>query len=96
VINFSFTKNTGPARRANIQLLGQNIPITQGIVAMPAALNGVQWLNSGTVQFNFTNIPNFAAGMVGFGSDRRTPPFCPVEDFYLLAGGFYAPSPIAA
>jgi hypothetical protein len=58
VVSFSFSANTGPARTANITLLGQTIPITQGVVGTPPMLTGVQVLTSGALQFAFTNNPS--------------------------------------
>jgi hypothetical protein len=56
VVSFSFTDNTtGPSRTANITLLGQTIPITQGTIGTPPTLIGVQWLGGGVLQFGFTN-----------------------------------------
>jgi hypothetical protein len=56
VVSFSFTANTGPSRTANISLLGQTIPITQGVIGTPPTLTGVQMLGSGILQFGFANI----------------------------------------
>jgi hypothetical protein len=55
VISFSFTANPGPARTANIALLGQIIPVTQQAIALPPTLTGVQVLGSGVLQFAFSN-----------------------------------------
>jgi len=55
VVSFSFTSNTGPARTANITLLGQTIPITQGTIGTPSILTGAQTLGNGVLQFGFTN-----------------------------------------
>jgi sugar lactone lactonase YvrE len=57
VVSFSFTANTGPARTANITLLGQTIPITQGVIGTPPTLTGAQMLGNGVVQFVFSNTP---------------------------------------
>ncbi len=58
MVSFSFTANTGPARTANITLLGQTIPITQGTVGTPPMLTGLQVLGGNVFQFAFTNSPN--------------------------------------
>jgi DNA-binding beta-propeller fold protein YncE len=58
VVSFAFTANTGPARTAHITLLGQVIPITQGIIGSPPTLTGLQMLGSGAFQFAFTNTPS--------------------------------------
>jgi sugar lactone lactonase YvrE len=60
VVSFSFTANTGPARTANITLLGQTIPITQGTIGTPPTLIGVPNSGNGAVQFSFTNTPSAA------------------------------------
>ena len=57
VVSFSFTANTGPARTANITLLGQTIPVTQGLIGTPPALASLQMLGNGVLQFSFTNTP---------------------------------------
>ena len=57
VVSFSFTANTGPARTANITLLGQSIPITQGVIGTPPTLSGAKMLSNGVLQFAFTNTP---------------------------------------
>jgi hypothetical protein len=54
-VSFSFTANTGPARTANISLLGQTIPVTQGTVGTPPMLTGVQMLGGNILQFGFSN-----------------------------------------
>jgi hypothetical protein len=56
VVSFSFTANTGPARTANITLLGQIIPITQGVIGTPPILTGAQMLGNGVLQFSLTNV----------------------------------------
>ena len=56
VVSFSFTANTGPARTADITLLGQSIPITQGTIGTPPTLTGVQMLGGDVLQFDFTDI----------------------------------------
>jgi DNA-binding beta-propeller fold protein YncE len=58
VVSFSFTANSGPARTANISLLGQIIPITQGVIGTPPSLTGIQMLGNGVLQFGFTNNPS--------------------------------------
>jgi DNA-binding beta-propeller fold protein YncE len=55
VVSFSFTANTGSARTAHINLLGQSIPVTQGIIGTPPMLAGAQILGNGILQFGFTN-----------------------------------------
>jgi DNA-binding beta-propeller fold protein YncE len=55
VVSFSFTANTGSARTAHITLLGQSIPITQGVIGTPPTLTGMQMLGNGACQFSFTN-----------------------------------------
>jgi serine/threonine-protein kinase len=55
VISFSFAENTGAARTANITLLGQTIPITQGTIGTPPTLTAAQVLTNGVLQFSFTN-----------------------------------------
>ena len=57
VVSFSFTANTGPARTAHINLLGQSIPITQGVIGTPPSFTGAQMMGNGVVQFAFTNTP---------------------------------------
>ena len=57
VVSFSFTANTGSARTAHITLLGQSIPITQGLIGTPPNLTGAQMPGNGVLQFAFTNIP---------------------------------------
>jgi hypothetical protein len=64
VVSFSFTANTGPARTANITLLGQTIPITQGVIGTPPPLSGAQMLANGAFQFSFTNNPGAAFTVV--------------------------------
>jgi sugar lactone lactonase YvrE len=57
VVSFSFTANTGSNRRANIILLGQNIPITQEATgASLPNFTGFQMLNGGVLQFGVTNV----------------------------------------
>jgi sugar lactone lactonase YvrE len=58
VVRFSFTANSGPARTANITLLGQSIPITQGVIGTPPTLTVAQELGNGVLQFSFTNNPS--------------------------------------
>jgi hypothetical protein len=58
VVSFSFTANTGPARTANIALLGQTIPITQGVLGTSPTLTDALVLGNGVVQFAFTNTPS--------------------------------------
>jgi len=58
IVSYSFTTNSGPARTAHISLLGQIIPITQGLLGTPPTVSSVQLLGSGAVQFAFTNIPS--------------------------------------
>jgi sugar lactone lactonase YvrE len=55
VVSFYFAANPGPARTANINLLGTNIPITQGTIGTSPILSNVQMLQNGVVQFAFTN-----------------------------------------
>jgi DNA-binding beta-propeller fold protein YncE len=57
VVGFSFAANTGPARTANITLLGQTIPVTQGVIGTPPILAGVQMLGNGVCQLCFSNTP---------------------------------------
>jgi DNA-binding beta-propeller fold protein YncE len=56
-VSFSFAPNSGPARTAHISLLGQSIPITQGVIGTPPTLIGAQLVGNGAFQFSFTNIP---------------------------------------
>jgi hypothetical protein len=56
--SFSFTANAGPSRTAHIALLGQSIPITQGVIGTPPILTSVQMLGNGVLQFAFTNNPS--------------------------------------
>jgi DNA-binding beta-propeller fold protein YncE len=56
VVSFAFTTNMDPARIAHISLLGQLVPITQGLIGTPPNLTGVQMLGNGVIQFSFTNI----------------------------------------
>ena len=58
VVSFAFTTNVGPARTAHINLLGQSIAITQGLVGTTPNLTGVQNLGNGVIQFSFTNNPS--------------------------------------
>jgi hypothetical protein len=58
IVSFSFTANSGSARTANISLLGQTIPITQGVIGTPPSLTGIQMLRNGVLQFDFTNNPS--------------------------------------
>jgi uncharacterized repeat protein (TIGR03803 family) len=58
VISFSFTANNGSSRTATITVLGQAIPITQGIIGTPPILTGLQLLANGVIQFAFTNSPS--------------------------------------
>lgn len=55
VVSFSFTANSGAARTANITLLGQTIPITQGTIGVPPLLTGIELLTNGLLRFSFTN-----------------------------------------
>jgi sugar lactone lactonase YvrE len=57
VVSFSFTANSGPARTAHVALLGETIPITQGVIGTPPTLTGGQMLSDGVFQFTFTNTP---------------------------------------
>ncbi len=58
VVGFAFTTNSGPARTAHIQLLGQTISVGQGLIGTPPQLTGVQMLGNGEIQFSFTNNPS--------------------------------------
>jgi hypothetical protein len=42
---------------ANITLLGQTIPVTQGVIGTPPILAGVQMLGNGVCQLCFSNTP---------------------------------------
>ncbi|HZM03685.1 MAG TPA: BACON domain-containing carbohydrate-binding protein [Candidatus Saccharimonadales bacterium] len=64
IVSFSFTANTGPARTANINLLGQTIPIIQGVIGTPPTLTGLQMQANGVFQFTFTNTPRAAFTVV--------------------------------
>jgi sugar lactone lactonase YvrE len=64
VVSFSFTADIGPARTANITLLGQTIPITQGVIGTAPTLTGMQVLGNGVFQFAFTNTPGAAFTVV--------------------------------
>jgi streptogramin lyase len=57
VVRFFFSAYTGPVRTAHISVLGQSIPITQGVIGTPPVLTGAQMLNDGAVQFAFSNTP---------------------------------------
>jgi len=57
VVSFSFPINTGPSRTAHINLLGQTLSITQGVIGTPPNLTGVQMLGNGAFQFAFTSTP---------------------------------------
>jgi len=56
VVSFSFTA-AASNRTAHITLLGQSIPVTQGIIGTPPTLTGVQMLRNGVCQFLFSNTP---------------------------------------
>lgn len=56
IVSFSFTANSGAARTAHINLLGQSISITQSGVT-PPSLTGAQMMGNGAMQFAFTNTP---------------------------------------
>ena len=60
VVSLAFTADIGPARTANITLLGQTIPITQGVVGTPPILAVAQMTSPGVLQFVFTNNPSAA------------------------------------
>ncbi|HTA30957.1 MAG TPA: BACON domain-containing carbohydrate-binding protein, partial [Candidatus Cybelea sp.] len=64
VVSFSFSANTGPARTAHITLLGQSIPVTQGVIGTPPTLTGELLLSTGILQFSFTNSPSGAFTVV--------------------------------
>jgi sugar lactone lactonase YvrE len=55
IVSFSFTANTGPNRTANITLLGQKIPVTQGMIGPLVILPNLQILGNGVVRFTFSN-----------------------------------------
>jgi sugar lactone lactonase YvrE len=58
VVSFSFSANTsGSSRTAHITLLGQTIPVTQGIIGTAPILTSAQMLGHGVLQFTFTNNP---------------------------------------
>jgi len=57
VVSFSFATNAGPSRAAHITLLGQSIPITQGVIGDPATAAGLQLLGNSAIQFVFSNNP---------------------------------------
>jgi streptogramin lyase len=53
VVSFSFTANTGPARSANINLLGQEISVTQtGTGSSAPTFTGVQILGDGGIELH--------------------------------------------
>jgi hypothetical protein len=58
VVSFGFGTNSGPARTAHIQLLGQTNSITQGLVGTSPFLTDVQLLANSAIQFSFTNNPS--------------------------------------
>jgi streptogramin lyase len=58
VVTFSFTVNTNSVRTGHITLLGQSVPVTQGVIGTPPTLTGAQLLGNGVLQFSFTNDPN--------------------------------------
>jgi hypothetical protein len=60
VVSFSFTSNTGPARTANIVVLGQSIRIIQGTIGLPPSLTDVRLQESGALELAFTNVPSAA------------------------------------
>jgi hypothetical protein len=64
VVSFSFAANNGSARTANIALLGQTIPITQGVIGTPPKLEAAQLLTNGVLQFSFINNPQGAFTVV--------------------------------
>jgi hypothetical protein len=56
VVSFNFTANPGAAsRNATLNLLGQNISVTQGGLVFPPALTNVTMISNGVFQFGFTN-----------------------------------------
>jgi hypothetical protein len=58
IVSFSFTANPGAARTGHITLLGQSIPITQGVIGTAPTLTGLQMQGNGVLQFSFTNVPS--------------------------------------
>ncbi|MGA3265934.1 MAG: BACON domain-containing carbohydrate-binding protein [Verrucomicrobiota bacterium] len=58
IVSFGFSANSGPARTAHIQLLGQTNSITQGLIGTPPTLTGIQIFANGAIQFSFTNNPS--------------------------------------
>lgn len=56
VVSFAYTATSSP-RQGHIMLLGQSIPVTQGVLSAPVTLTGVQVLSPGVVTFSFTNFP---------------------------------------
>jgi hypothetical protein len=57
VVSFSFPINAGPSRTAHVNLPGQIISITQGVIGTPPNLTGVQMLGNRAFQFSFTSTP---------------------------------------
>jgi sugar lactone lactonase YvrE len=55
VVSFCFAANTGPSRTAHITLLGQTVPVTQGVILTPPTLTGWTMLGNGVFQFAFSN-----------------------------------------
>jgi streptogramin lyase len=61
IVSFSFSVNPGPARTANISILGQLIPVTQaGATVTPPTLANSMVLDDGTFQFSFSNTQSTA------------------------------------
>lgn len=60
VVSFSFTTNSGPARTATIQLFGENIPVTQGLIGAAPIYLSAQPAPGDVMMLSFTNIPGAA------------------------------------
>jgi FtsP/CotA-like multicopper oxidase with cupredoxin domain/streptogramin lyase len=74
VVSFNFGVNTNMLpRTANINLLGQNIPITQGGKLYPPTLINAKILTNGVFQFGFTNGTPGATFSVLFSTNVATP-----------------------
>jgi hypothetical protein len=57
VVSYSYTTATA-GRIGHIKLLGQSIPVIQGVTGTPPIIKNVRSLGQGSVQFTFTNLPN--------------------------------------
>jgi len=87
MLSFSVPENTGALRTAHVTVLGQTIAITQQIIGPAPALNGVQMLGGGVIQFSFNGNPN-----ASFSVLSTTNLTLPLSSWTVVGPALFAPA----